>query len=1166
MEERTMQTKQIEFSINNFQTVMILLSLNEIEVEIQNNESVLVIRIRIENAFSAFDKVNLEKLSSRFVEKSVVIFLSSKRNNDFVIYWKSKDIKKFLFLDFYSYEESSCKNENIFNFIVNFLAKSLSKGRLGLCKNWKLYSNGYVIGPDLIDNSSDHNLLMMAADAGNPEIVEYFLNFGFKPTADNGISAQDLAWKKRHSEVLLVLIRANLPYPKGIDVNQLSKNFKIFYDKTLKLHAAIINKNEEKVKELLKSNDRLEFYFDLSNKSAANVAIESKAFDIYEILLMNEIYLAPHECQQGVFDKLIYPEQEVIRQIHKKHSKELVDQHIHMLMQNSSIAHDVTGIHEKRQLVAETYKYLSRDPQLNIILKVVASKKNFKIIFDFNRDAVNITDPTSSDSTLGVFYFEGTIYIGAKQLLDESRKHIAIGTLAHELCHYAVYLVYSNQSKPYTNKDKKTMQEFDQIVQKCKAIIGKEKVIDVVFKKYQASQHHCELIVRPAHLTAMYLHQPQKLKGAQNHFPELFEFFERIIEFMKKYLENIENCHRTQKPRKCLNIFKFLSLVSLILIVFKIPILKMQFEKVLIDFISPQILNTTTDIISFNSNLSTSYKYNDELVKLKTNNWNENSLKFYQKSAIVALNLINAPKLSIMRSASLNSAEYEAILKKNIVYKSKKDEKIKFTHKIFMDYFLAKYFIENIYEVNGELEYDEAVLRLQTFFNALLKAINTSNVCRFISEYIDSPSNSKTNKFHPTISQLLQTKFKKVFLNFLKTQNPENFNFLLKFFSKDYKVFTEMLHVNGHETVCTAAFNPFYHPNHVHCDQISRLIKEYLSDQDFEKFVKGTNQKGIIYFGMIYYNELNVTKLHDKFTIKDLNINETFIFEFLKVNGNILTEPEKTELFVALTNPEIYSLSIQSYENIWTKYKNLLTKEAARTALGNAFNKYLKSYYFSQSIEIENFMINLIKIAESLLSSSEIFDIIMNGNLLHRSAFHKFTLEKMWNFFKNHSTFEQQKDLLLKFDQSGLFYFYNEKGYLSFIYDSPKLNVFHLSLIYSYKTNLNSFNFARELYEIYFSEIELKEMLLKSHEFMLYVVNYTDELTCNQFLNYLKNVFALKENLLDSYLKEKIKPTNWDILEYFKELNVNTNTCLTQVISQNVDKIKWQPHVTAIMI
>jgi len=1030
-----------------------------------------------------------------------------------------------------------------------------------------------VIGADLIADSFNHNLLIVAAEAGNAEIVKILLNTGNKTTADDGISAQDLAWKNRHSEVLINLARANLPYPKGINVNQLSENFKTLYSKTAKLHAAIIEKNEEKVKKFLTCDDNLEFYFDLSNKSAANVAVKAKAFNIYEILLINEIYLAPHECQQGVFEDLSYTEQEIIRQIHKKHSKELVDKHIYMLMQNSSIAHDVSGTHEKQKLVSETYKYLSQDPQLNIILKIVASKKNFKIIFDFNRDAVNITDPTSSDSTLGVFYFEGTIYIGAKQLLDESRKHIAIGTLAHELCHYAMFLVYSNQSKPYTNKDKKALQEYEQIVKKCRASSGKERVIDVVFRKYPAHQHHCELIVRPAHLIAMYLDRQDKIMEIRCYFPELFEFFEKIIEYMKKYLNGVEKCHKKEKPKKYLKVLKFLSFISLIFIIFKIPIFKLQVENFLVDFISPQKLNTTADIISYNFNLSTSYKYNDELVKLKINKLEnneilyENILKFYQKNAIiVALNLINVPKLDIMQDVSISTVEYKRIFKNNIIYKSKKNNEIKFTHKVFIDYFLAKYFIENIYEVKGELKYDEAVLRLQTFFNAFLRDENMENVWKFINEYIDDSSSSKTNKFHPIISQLLKTKFKRFFFDFLSTQKPEIFNFLLKFFSKDYEVFSEMLHINEDETICTGAFNPFYHPKYVHCDQISIVVKGYLNDHDFKKFVEGSNQKGIIYFGMIYYNELNITKLHDKYIIKNLNVNEKFISEFLKVNESILTEPEKTELLIILTNPELHSSSMQNYQNLWTKYKNLITKDAAKRALGNAFTKYLKSYYFSHSIEIEFFFINLIEITENYLNGSEIYDMIINKNLLHRAAFHKFTLEKMWNFFKNHSTCDQQKDILLKYDQSGLFYFYNEKGYLSYIYDSPKLNILHLSLIYSYKTKLNSFNFAKELYSNYFSEIELRKMLLKSIDFMLYVVNYTDELTCNQFLIHLKNIFGSKEILLNSLLKDKIIPTNWDIFEYFEELRMNTNSCLTQVISENSKKNKWQQHVTAILI
>jgi len=134
MEEIPKEIKKFEVNISDFQTIMITLSSNEINDEIQNKETVLVIQIRIENGFDAFDALDgdsIEKLSNRFADKSAVIFLASKTSNNFLIYWKSKDIKNFLFLDFYFYEVSNDKNEQIFNFLADFLAKSLSKGKLG---------------------------------------------------------------------------------------------------------------------------------------------------------------------------------------------------------------------------------------------------------------------------------------------------------------------------------------------------------------------------------------------------------------------------------------------------------------------------------------------------------------------------------------------------------------------------------------------------------------------------------------------------------------------------------------------------------------------------------------------------------------------------------------------------------------------------------------------------------------------------------------------------------------------------------------------------------------------------------------------------------------------------------------------------------------------------
>jgi len=383
-------------------------------------------------------------------------------------------------------------------------------------------------------------LLLIAAEEGNAGIVNNLLELEISTVADDEVSAQDLAWKNRHSDVLIILAQANLPYPEEIDMNQLSDEFKAFYKQSEELHVAIISKNEEKVKNILKSHKNLEFYFDLFNKSAARVAIDVKAFNIYEILLINEIFLAPHEYEHGVFDDLEYEDQRLIRELHHKHSKDLPDKHINILMTNSSIAHDVQDADGKLRHIKEAYKLLSQNQKLNTILKVVAASKNFHIIYDFNRDAVNIADPTVSGNTEGVFYVMGRIYIGSRQLLDESTKSNAIATLAHELCHYAVNLVYSNMANPYENNDHQTIQEFEEINEKCQKLQGKENVVDMVHEYYPVGMHHAELIVRPAHLIALYLDQPEKLKEAEQTFPESFGFFDKVIKDMKAAIPDIE--------------------------------------------------------------------------------------------------------------------------------------------------------------------------------------------------------------------------------------------------------------------------------------------------------------------------------------------------------------------------------------------------------------------------------------------------------------------------------------------------------------------------------------------------------------------------------------------------------------------------------------------------
>ncbi|KAL7014891.1 hypothetical protein ACKWTF_016175 [Chironomus riparius] len=505
------------------------LNLSIIIDKLRTSDNIISIKLQINDNFNGFNSVELKSLSEKCANRSIVILLSSKISDKIYIYWKSKDIDYVLSLKHYG-ENYSQDDKKIYEFIADFLIKSLSRGELGIHKDYPINPNSAEIEPHAFSDSRGFSLLLIAAELGNSEIVKILLSFGADTESPiEGINAQSLAWTGRHSDVLLVMAQANLIYPTGIDISQLSDEFKEFYKETEQLHEAIIANNEEKIKIILRRNKNLQFYFNLSNQSAAKVALDLKAYNIYEILLIHEIFFAPHEYQQGVFDDLDYEDQRHIRELHNKHSKDLADKHINILMAHSFVAHDVSDGQDKLKHVYKAYKSLSQDPRTCTILKVVAAKKKFKIIYDFNRDAVNIADPTTSDNTEGVFYPMGRIYIGAQQLLDESTKNQAIATVVHELCHFAVDLTYNNNANPYKSNDNQTMQEFEKINEKCLKNCHKEQVVNYVYDLYPTNMHHAELIVRVPHLIALYWDQPEKLKEVEQIFPELFEFHEKFV-------------------------------------------------------------------------------------------------------------------------------------------------------------------------------------------------------------------------------------------------------------------------------------------------------------------------------------------------------------------------------------------------------------------------------------------------------------------------------------------------------------------------------------------------------------------------------------------------------------------------------------------------------------
>jgi len=391
------------------------------------------------------------------------------------------------------------------------------------------------------------------------------LDGGFSTEAHD-TNAQTLAWKGRHFETIWELLKYNHRFPDGIDINECPENIKEFNQISQDLNGAMILRNDTKVLEILSKNPGMKHFYNLDNESVLAFALRNKLFDMYSLLISNSnVRFGPHEKFSKIKDSMRQSDKKILREIHYKKSKLLPDNHMHLLLLNSRLGHDTTDTEKKFEIIQKAFEILNENPFIQVILMVVAASRNFQIIFDFNCDSVEVMDPTSNDTTRGLFYPTGRIYVAAKKLLDERAKYDALGTLVHELCHYAVNVVYKNSAKPYYSRDDHVKNKIEEVFVDCKKNCGKEEIIDLVHQCYPHHMQHAELIVRAPHLIMLYWNQPNKFDEIRTIFIKLFDIFEnKVIPEMKKALPSIETkaeCEVQTKNRKIRNL-KLISIIG----------------------------------------------------------------------------------------------------------------------------------------------------------------------------------------------------------------------------------------------------------------------------------------------------------------------------------------------------------------------------------------------------------------------------------------------------------------------------------------------------------------------------------------------------------------------------------------------------------------------------
>ena len=277
-------------------------------------------------------------------------------------------------------------------------------------------------------------------------------------------------------------------------------------------------------------------------ESAVKFALLKNRLECYEILLSNGFELGPDEDLKEIIEELKRGRtlrrqrklEEQILEIHFRCCKKLKPEHLRVLESITRISHNTpdgeSQFYGKR--IVKVFEALDEIEMIQPILKTVASSKVCEIILDVTCESVKNVDPAASDNVTGVTYADyDRIVVGARGLLNAKAEgehfHDVLGTLAHELCHYAMHLVYKNERKPYLVGDYEREEEFNEVVKKCRENLNDEFVIRSVFDCYRPEKWHTELIVRVPHLLALYSDEfPDKLDEAQNNFSELFSFYE----------------------------------------------------------------------------------------------------------------------------------------------------------------------------------------------------------------------------------------------------------------------------------------------------------------------------------------------------------------------------------------------------------------------------------------------------------------------------------------------------------------------------------------------------------------------------------------------------------------------------------------------------------------
>lgn len=304
--------------------------------------------------------------------------------------------------------------------------------------------------------------------------------------------------------------------------------------------------------------------FDTNIAAALTTALESKQFKIYSYLRSEGFSSKGDRNFIRIFNRLNDAEKAEIRECNKEFFRHFDAPHLIELLSKTSLNDkSKCGQFDSFRIIRTIYDELNDVAEIESILKTISTSDHLNIVFDFDALSIDVLDPTKCKKlnekgesindrgeiyyVRGASYHElGYIYVAAGNY--QQKFHDILGTLAHEMTHFAMFLLYENRCLPYLVHDQSRMIEYESVVEKTKNYIEQSPesvsntIVSDAFNNYGEAIWPMEVIVRVPQLLAKYKRDTHKLLDLRKGFSELFSFYaDKTFKDFKPFIEKKSN-------------------------------------------------------------------------------------------------------------------------------------------------------------------------------------------------------------------------------------------------------------------------------------------------------------------------------------------------------------------------------------------------------------------------------------------------------------------------------------------------------------------------------------------------------------------------------------------------------------------------------------------------